>query len=88
MPAVFRQRPPEVEAVQYLPGTNCQELSDFLGRAVHPDGECLPDSALAFPSWPGPGDGMARPGDWIVRGPDGEHFPCPADVFAETYEPS
>ena len=30
---------------------------------------------------------MARPGDWIIRGVNGEFYPCKADIFAKTYEP-
>lgn len=84
MSAMFRQRPPEVEAVQYQPTINCHEVYTFLDRPH--DGLCQLDTVLEFPSWPGPGDGVARPGDWIVRGPDGEPFPVPAAEFAATYE--
>lgn len=28
------------------------------------------------------------PGDWIITGVQGEHYPCKPDIFAETYEPS
>jgi hypothetical protein len=27
------------------------------------------------------------PGDWIVRGVQGEFYPCKPDIFEETYEP-
>jgi hypothetical protein len=27
------------------------------------------------------------PGDWIIRGVEGEFYPCKASVFAATYEP-
>lgn len=27
------------------------------------------------------------PGDWIITGVKGEHYPCKPDIFAETYEP-
>lgn len=86
MPAVFRQRPPEVEAVQYWPTINCGEVFDFLGWPGHAPGQCVPDAELAFPSWPGAG--VAHPGDWIVRGRDGECFPCPDGVFTTDYEPA
>jgi hypothetical protein len=26
--------------------------------------------------------------DWIIRGVKGEVYPCKADVFAKTYEPT
>jgi len=28
------------------------------------------------------------PGDWIVTGVKGEHYPCKPDIFAATYEPA
>jgi len=28
------------------------------------------------------------PGDWIITGVKGEHYPCKPDIFAETYEPA
>lgn len=29
----------------------------------------------------------ARPGDWIIRGVQGEFYPCKPDIFEATYEP-
>lgn len=28
----------------------------------------------------------ATAGDWIIRGVQGEHYPCKPDIFAATYE--
>lgn len=28
----------------------------------------------------------ASPGDWIIRGVNGEFYPCKPDIFAKTYE--
>jgi hypothetical protein len=28
------------------------------------------------------------PGDWIITGIAGEHYPCKPDIFAKTYEPA
>lgn len=30
----------------------------------------------------------ARPGDWIIRGVQGEFYPCKPDIFEATYEPA
>lgn len=30
----------------------------------------------------------AIPGDWIIRGVQGEFYPCKPDIFAATYEPA
>ena len=32
------------------------------------------------------GEMVARPGWWIIRGVQGEFYPCDPDVFAQTYE--
>lgn len=32
------------------------------------------------------GDALATEGDWIVRGEDGEFYPCKPTIFAATYE--
>ena len=31
---------------------------------------------------------LASPGDWIIRGVQGEHYPCKPDIFEQTYEPA
>ena len=30
----------------------------------------------------------ARMGDWIIKGVQGEFYPCKPDIFAATYEPA
>lgn len=32
------------------------------------------------------GDMEASEGDWIIRGVQGEYYPCKPDIFEETYE--
>ena len=29
---------------------------------------------------------LVTPGDWIIRGVHGEHYPCKPDIFDATYE--
>lgn len=33
------------------------------------------------------GEHRVRPGDWIITGVKGEHYPCKPDIFTMTYEP-
>lgn len=33
------------------------------------------------------GDMVAMHGDWIIRGVQGELYPCKPDIFEQTYEP-
>jgi len=78
----FRKKPVEIEAVQWT-GENGDEICDFLrfgtGGYIDPKGNLVIrtlEGAL-----------LAREGDWIIRGVQGEHYPCKPDIFAETYEP-
>ena len=32
------------------------------------------------------GGHIVCPGDWIITGVAGEHYPCKPDIFAQTYE--
>ncbi len=32
------------------------------------------------------GGHIVTPGDWIITGVKGEHYPCKPDIFAMTYE--
>ena len=34
------------------------------------------------------GEMTASPGDWIIRGIEGEIYPCKPDIFEKTYEPT
>lgn len=34
------------------------------------------------------GGHIVCPGDWIITGVKGEHYPCKADIFNATYEPA
>lgn len=33
------------------------------------------------------GGHVVTPGDWIITGVKGEHYPCKPDIFEATYEP-
>ncbi|WP_186268088.1 hypothetical protein [Burkholderia gladioli] len=34
------------------------------------------------------GGHVVNPGDWIITGVKGEHYPCKPDIFESTYEPA
>ena len=34
------------------------------------------------------GGHVVCPGDWIIKGVAGEHYPCKPDIFSATYEPA
>lgn len=96
----FRKKPVEIEAVQ-LRWTTWSEVCDFLGAIVgehnpgrsitaeHASDTCGEEGptyiALTIPTLEG--DHTALHGDWIIRGVQGEFYPCKPDIFEATYEP-
>jgi hypothetical protein len=94
----YRKKPVVIEAIQYLPPTNCEEVWAFLGwemtddwdeaeedgKAFHND-DCDMAMSVYIPTLEGLME--ASPGDWIIRGIKGEHYPCKDDIFRMTYEP-
>ena len=34
------------------------------------------------------GDCLVKNGDWIIKGVQGEFYPCKPDIFEQTYEPT
>lgn len=78
----FRKKPVVVEAVQYH-GGNWDECARFIGPSIR---GAAGDYALSIQTLEGIME--ALPGDWIIRGVKGEHYPCKPDIFAATYEPA
>jgi hypothetical protein len=74
----YRKRPIVIEAVQY----DGSFPLDFLG-----DTEQVPMVDGRFTIETLEGTMTASVGDWIIRGVQGELYPCKPDIFEETYEP-
>jgi len=90
----YRKKPVVIDAVQWT-GHNITEISQFMGRIIHPELE----SETAYLAGQGApifsfvietieGDMKAMSGDWIIKGLKGELYPCKSDIFAMTYEPA
>ena len=86
---MFRKRPVEIEAVQFTgSGDSCTALTEFFGgpaAGVARWKSCTYDGGYIVTL---EGDMEFRPGDWIIRGVQGEFYPCKADIFEATYEPA
>lgn len=90
----YRKIPVVISAIQYT-GENLQEVIGFTGKApewnqwfstfdeyqkhVDNDGKLFKIFTLE-------GVMKATPGDYIIRGVNGEHYPCKPDIFEKTYE--
>lgn len=74
----FRKKPVTIEAIQWM-GTNLSEIDDFMSGSVENKGITLIIHTLE-------GDMEASIGDYIIKGVNGEFYPCKPDIFAKTYE--
>lgn len=74
----YRKKPVIIKAIQWT-GKNLSEIDDFMGRTVENKGAALVIHTLE-------GDMEASIGDYIIKGLNGEFYPCKPDIFAKTYE--
>lgn len=91
--ARFRKRPVEVDAMQFT-GDNDMDIMVFIvaGPGGDRSGWQVDGTESKVPAhrfvWDYLHDTWVRvnPGDWVIRGVHGEHYPCNEGVFGETYE--
>ena len=82
----FRKRPVEVDALCWR-GMNHSEVRDFLGDDyVGLSSKFNPRGKSKVMIRTLEGTIYADVGDWIIRGVQGEHYPCKPDIFEQTYE--
>lgn len=80
----YRKLPVIIEAIQFLDDAKrLKEISEFVGSNInisykHP----LPYLEIETLE----GKMRALPGDYIIRGVQGEFYSCREDIFKQTYE--
>lgn len=90
------KRPVTVEAIQFLvtnqmgsePVNNAKEISRWVGKELgvsfmQTQDEPYGTFFLAIPTLEGVM--RAQSGDWIIKGVNGEFYPCKPDIFEKTY---
>ncbi len=88
-PLPFRKKPVEIVAVRVW-YANRHEVAAWCGGRPSIDtmrtmlGYSDIVGVLAIPTLEG--EMWAANGDWIIRGVQGEFYPCKPDIFAATYE--
>ena len=80
----FRKKPVEIEAWQN--GSGEPQPTWFVRAAVSGTIIANADHTLTIKTLEG--DHLAQPNDWIIRGVQGELYPCKPDIFEKTYEPA
>ncbi len=73
----YIKKPIPVEAVRYT-GDNYSEVHIFCKTAIN-EGDFLLIPTLE-------GDHKALPGDFIIKGVEGEFYPCKPNIFNKTYK--
>lgn len=85
----YRKRPVVIEAMQW-DGTvaGAQKIAVEFGLpSGFPDAHIDPDPSRGLEIRTLEGTMRASPGDWIIRGVQGEVYPCKPEIFEQTYEP-
>ncbi len=88
----YRKKPVVVEAMQWT-GLNLQEVKDFVGEALTYDilddawkvGKGRPHVLMKIKTLEG--DMEVSEKDYIIKGVNGEFYPCKPDIFEKTYTP-
>jgi hypothetical protein len=91
--AKYRKKPVVIEAMQWDGTRACKELIEETLYDLETNNVELPmegewdgTTYLSWTIYTLEGLITASPGDWIVRGVKGEHYPCKPDIFEATYE--
>ena len=82
----YRKKPVEIEAIQFADTTETLvKLQDELGLdPVRVDYTSTNSPLLKIETLEG--TMIARVGDYIIKGVNGEFYPCKPDIFEKTYE--
>lgn len=81
----YRKLPVEIEAVQYTFNNNMEkdliqdEIANFMDENICICGDKIEMETLE-------GTMVASIGDYIIKGINGEFYPCKPDIFEKTYE--
>ena len=75
----FRKKPVVIEAVQITEATFTAPSEHISGLLYNPVTRTVLINTLE-------GEMIGRIGDWIIKGVNGEYYPCKPDIFEKTYE--
>lgn len=89
----YVKKPIPVEASKWYTHGDHQEVIGYNFRKYHKKGNSelcskCGKSLKFIHGWIDTLEGghIVCPGDWIIKGVRGEHYPCKHDIFVETYE--
>jgi hypothetical protein len=91
--ARYRKRPVEIDAMQWDARASAYDLIEWADVSVDYDPYTAgPSNPANGEDWGRlavftmEGEHVATPGDWLIKGIQGEFYFCKPDIFAATYE--
>lgn len=82
LPYKFRKKPVVIEAIEWT-GDNFNHVYEFM-HGIKDTITNTTDKKIIIHTLEG--DMTADLNDWIIKGVNGEFYPCKPDIFAKTYE--
>ena len=87
----YRKKPVIIKAIRWT-GINLEEVKEFVGESLIYDiqdaawqcGNGIPSVDMKIKTLEG--DMVITKGDYIIKGVNGEFYPCKPDIFEKTYE--
>ena len=79
----YRKKPVVIEAIQFQEW-NKNRVFNFVTCTRFPQHNDKGDPVLIIQTLEG--DMTTNIGDWIIKGVNGEFYPCKPDIFEQTYE--
>lgn len=85
--AKYRKKPVVIEAFQYT-GINAQSVENFMGSNVSAVKRVTDGNGFVLALEIHTLEGVMRADkfDWVIKGVNGEFYPCKPDIFEKTYE--
>lgn len=82
----FRKKPVVIEATQWFKMGDHDMVYEVMGNAEEINGWIAMTPTGCYQIKTLEGHMTVSPGDWIITGVKGEHYPCKPDIFEATYE--
>lgn len=88
-----KKKPVVIEFIQFNGNSNKMEIENWMGRdlrceifsdSAYEAGIGAPYFSIFIPTLEG--EMRADPNDYIIKGVNGEFYPCKPDIFEKTYE--